>query len=98
MGQSTRLIRFTIDVVFAYLADLPRHADWAGGDLRVEPVSIETLAVGSTFRSRGHQLGFKLQDELMVVAYDPPHGFAFESRGIGGVFRHEFILKPQPDG
>ncbi len=77
--------------VFAYLADLTRHSEWASHNLEVTQTSTGDIGVGSTFSSVGHQMGTH-RDNLAVTEYAEGERFAFESRGDAGVTSHAFDL------
>jgi len=84
--------------VFAYVADLPRHSEWASHTLSLEPQSEGAVAVGSRFKSVGHQFGKDNQDEVTVHEYAPSKRFVFDSEDSSGVFRHTFELTPEGEG
>jgi hypothetical protein len=48
------------EAVFAYVSDLTRHGEWAGGRLTVEAVSPGPVAAGSRHLSRGDVAGQKM--------------------------------------
>lgn len=77
--------------VFAYVADLTRHRDWASHNLEVTKTSSGDVGVGSTFASVGHQMGTH-QDKLAVTEYSEGARSAFESTGDAGVTSHTFDL------
>jgi hypothetical protein len=97
MARKSILISTSPQQAFAYLSDFSRHGEWAQDPLRIDapPRQIES---GSRFRSRGRQLGQDLEDELTVTGFEPGVRLAFESRGRGGLFRHEFEFKPVAEG
>ena len=84
--------------VFAYIADLPRHSEWAAHALKVEARSEGDVGVGSKFSSVGHQFGSDNSDEVTVTEYAAPAKLVFDSEGKGGTFRHTFELTPEGDG
>ena len=83
------IINATPDEVFAYVADLPKHPDWASHNLEVTQTSSDADGAGSTFTSTGHQMGTH-QDNLTVSEYAPGKRFAFESIGDAGTTSHAF--------
>jgi uncharacterized protein YndB with AHSA1/START domain len=84
------------DVVFAYLADFPRHSEWAGDPLRIEQTSPGPVGVGSTFRSVGHEGGREHDQPFTVTGFTPNEYLAFEVDAGFGTVRHWFRI--QPDG
>lgn len=77
--------------VFAYIADLTRHPEWAGNPLEVRSTSDGPLGVGASFESKGRQLGSHT-DAITITEYDPPRTLAFEVRGDAGHTRNWFTL------
>ena len=88
----------TLDVppekAFSYVADIPKHSEWAGDKLEIEPASQGPLAVGSTFNCVGHQMGTH-HGELTITELVPNQKIVFESDDNTGRFRHGFIVKNQ---
>ena len=82
--------------VFAYVADLTRHPEWANHKLKIEASSDAPLGVGSKFNSVGHQMGMESHDEVTVVTYEPLQRFAYEAKSKDGRFRH--LIELRPDG
>src|SRR5688572_22658898 len=91
-------INRTLEDVFAYVADLTRHPEWAANELRIEPIAGETSRPGARFRSRGRQGGFDVINELTVTIYEPPARFAFEAAGKEGRMLHTFTIAPSGSG
>ena len=99
MARSQVIIAAPAEAVFAYLADFRRHGEWAThSGLTVESETPGPTAVGSRFRSHGHQLGRDLDDVLTVTEYEPPKRLSFESRGRFGIWRHSFTLTSSGSG
>ena len=84
--------------VFAYVADLARHPEWASNELKIEARSEGAVGVGSKFSSVGHQFGKDNPDEVTVHEYAPSKRFVFDSEDSSGVFRHTFELTPEGEG
>jgi Polyketide cyclase / dehydrase and lipid transport len=85
------------DKVFEYVADMPRHSEWAQHDLQVTQTSQGGAGVGTTFASVAHQFG--TQRETQTVAdYTPGTRFAFDARGSIGTVRHAFDLSVADGG
>ncbi len=77
--------------VFAYLADLPRHSEWAAHPLQIERTSEGPVGAGSTFRSSARFMGSH-NAELKVTEFTPPSRLTFEATDDSGQWRHEFTL------
>jgi len=88
------------EAVFAYVSDLTRHGEWAGGRLTVEAVSAGPVSAGSQYRSRGDVAGQKDRpNELRVTHYQPPARFAFVAQDPGfGEVAHTFTFASQAGG
>lgn len=88
------------ETVFAYVADLTRHGEWSGGQLKVEAVSAGPVGVGSQYRSFGEVAGQKDRpNELHVTGYEPPARFAFVAQDPDfKEVSHEFTFRPQDGG
>ncbi len=87
------------DKVFAYLADVTRHSEWAqpGHKLIVEKTSEGPIGQGSTFSSVGHQFG-ENQDAVTITEFVPNERVVYESEGGAGRFRHYFLLEEEAGG
>ena len=80
-------LEFKIDVnakpdeVFAYVADVAHHGDWANpkAGLQVEAVSGGATAVGSKFRSSQTFLKKHTGADITVTRYEPPQVLAFDA-------------------
>lgn len=83
--------------VFEYVADMPRHSEWAQHDLQVTQTSQGAVGVGASFASVGHQFGTQRETQT-VVDYTPGARFAFEAKGSIGVVRHAFDLAAADGG
>jgi carbon monoxide dehydrogenase subunit G len=91
------VIKAPPDKVFAYVADLPRHSEWASHNLEVTQTSAGPVAAGSTFESVSHLLGTQ-REKLTVKDYSPGKRFAFESTGSLGVVLNAFDLAAADGG
>ncbi|HLO34631.1 MAG TPA: SRPBCC family protein, partial [Candidatus Deferrimicrobium sp.] len=89
---------------FDYIADMPRHAEWAMNPITVEAVDLPPTHVGSRFRAVGRQGNRDWPSDLVVTAYNRPHRFGFSATGgpigttEGHLHRHEFELSPERGG
>ncbi|MEX2459295.1 MAG: SRPBCC family protein [Actinomycetota bacterium] len=84
--------------VFAYIADLPRHAEWSPTPLRVEPETAGPVHVGSRFRGVGETRGEAVESTIEVTEVDPPRRLVFVATSPSTVFRHEFTVTPAGEG
>ena len=85
--------------VFAYVADVSRHGEWAqpGHKLEVEKTSEGPVGQGATFRSIGHQFG-RNEDTVTITEYAPNERVVYESEGNAGIMRHSFELSSADGG
>jgi hypothetical protein len=84
--------------VFAYVADLTKHGEWAADPLRVETIAPGPVAVGSQYRSTAQAKGRTIQADLRVTEYQPPERFAFVVSDLTGTYEHRFIFRPRDGG
>ena len=82
------------DKAYSYVADIPRHCEWAAHKLEIEPASPGPLAVGSAFNCVGHQMG-EHHTQLTITELVPNEKVVFETEDDTGRFRHGFILKQE---
>lgn len=83
--------------VFSYLADFPRHSEWAQHELKIEQTSGEPVGQGTTFKSVGHAFGRDNEDKLTITEFVPNERIVFDCEASAGRLRHSFELQP-PDG
>ena len=91
------VIKAAPEKVFEYVADMPRHGEWAQHDLEVTQTSQGSVGVGATFASVGHQFGTQRETQT-VVDYTPGTRFAFDAKGSIGTVRHAFDLSAADGG
>ena len=97
--QKDTLINAPPDKVFAYVSDFRRHPEWASHRLSIEPVSEGPLAVGSKFKSVGHQMGMESRDEVTVSEVVADRRLTYDvSTHQGESFRHSIDLQPEGAG
>lgn len=82
------------DRVFSYLADFPRHSEWAAHRLKIEPTSQGAVGQGTKFKSVGHQFGRDNEDTVTITEFVPNQKIVYESMTKEGQFRHWVELKP----
>lgn len=91
-------IRAEPDAVFAYVSDLSKHGEWAGNELRVEPIDNSPIAVGKKYRSDANARGREFHAELVVTDFSAPNVFAFSGRDETGNFSHRFTVEKIAEG
>ena len=86
------------DKVFAYVSDLEKHSEFSHCQ-EIKKTSEGPVGVGSTYQSRGKDMGMTTNDKVEVTEYKPDQGFAWRSTGAMGMqFDWSFELKPQDGG
>ena len=86
--------------VFAYVADVSRHAQWSPRPFRVAdlPPGGELVA-GSTFTSYGHLPGrTDHRNEVRVLELAPPERLVLESVDASGTYRSTFVVAARGTG
>jgi hypothetical protein len=83
--------------VFAYIADLTKHPEWAQHGLQVKQTSGGGPGTGATYESTAKQFGTQRETQT-VTEYSSPIRFVFEAKGKLGLARHTFDLSPSGGG
>ncbi len=89
---------------FEYIADLPRHSEWALDEIHVTPLTPGLAGLGCRYAAVGKQAGKEWPSQLEVTAYEPPARFEFTATGgplaapAGDPHRHEFLFTPMDGG
>jgi len=94
------LVNAPLQKVFDYVSDLTRHPEWSGGELRIDPVKSDPIAVGKEYISHGEVATQKNRpNQLQVTEYAPPHKFSFVAvdPDFGKVY-HVFTFTEQSGG
>lgn len=96
-------VRVSPEIAFAYVADIPRHSEWAVNEVHITPLSPEPVRLGSRYSAVGHQGRRDWPSQLEVTAYEPPHRFAFTAAGgpitaADDLHRHEILFTPEDSG
>lgn len=92
------------EAAFDYVADIPRHAEWADSPMRAEVLDPPPVHVGSRFRSLGVQGGREWPSDLLVTECDRPRRFVFTATGgpvpttEGHLHVHEFTFSEERGG
>lgn len=84
--------------VFAAVADLTRHGEWAANPLKVEAASPGAVAVGSEYRSTARVTGKDIHGILRVEEYEPHSLFSFSVRDSFGQHSHTFTFRAREGG
>jgi uncharacterized protein YndB with AHSA1/START domain len=79
--------------VFAYIADLSRHPEWAQHKIAIKQTSQGEVKVGATFTS-GH-VGKAPKDNVTITDIVPNSRFAYEAQGPEGHDRWSFEVYPE---
>lgn len=88
------------EVVWAWVADINRHAEWSPKPYRVERTGGELNAVGSTYKS----IGFVPPNEpdhandVTITEVVPMTRFALEARDENGTYKNDYELVPVGSG
>ena len=100
MGQVQRQITISAPAktVFGYLADFPRHAEWAAHRLQLQQTSEGPIGVGTTFACTGHMMGRDSHDQVTITEFVPDSKIVFEADGDTGKFRHFLVLQEEGEG
>ena len=98
MAEKQIVINASADKVFSYLAEFPRHSEWAQHKLKVEQTSQGPVGQGTTFKSVGHQFGRDNEDTVTITEFVPNQKIVYESMTKEGHFRHWVELKPADGG
>lgn len=86
-----------IQEVYAYLADLGRHADWAGGLASIERTTPGPIGVGTEYRAV-EAVPARFVSYARITALEPPRRIAWEARDERGVMRSRWSLELREDG
>ncbi len=98
MAEKQITISAPAEKVFSYLADFPRHSEWAQHRLKIEQTSQGPVGQGTTFKSVGHQFGRDNEDTVTVTEFVPNQKIVYEALTKEGHFRHWVELKPMDGG
>jgi uncharacterized protein YndB with AHSA1/START domain len=94
------LVHAPIQKVFDYISDLTKHPEWSGGELKIEPVKSDPIAVGKEYISHGEVAAQKNRpNQLQVTEYESPRKFSFAAidPDFGKVY-HVFTFAEQQGG
>ena len=92
------VVNRTPEDVFAYLADVSKHAEWSPKAYRVEGLDAP-VRLGTRFTSYGWvPKDADHRNEVEVTAFDAPRTIEFTGREKGEDFLNTFVLTPQGGG
>ena len=94
------LVHAPLQSTFEYVADLTRHPEWSGAELRIEEASPGPIAMGKVYRSRGAVAVQKERPNTVRVSeFEPPHrlGFVANDPDFGDV-SHVFTFDKSDGG
>jgi uncharacterized protein YndB with AHSA1/START domain len=88
------LVHAPLQKAFDYVADLTRHPEWSGGELKIEAITPGPIAVGKEYQSRGEvAIQKERPNTVQITEYESPHKFAFAAKDPDfGKVTHEFTL------
>lgn len=94
------LVNAPLQSAFDYVADLTRHPEWSGGELKIEAVTPGPIAVGKEYISHGDVAAQKDRPNIVqITRYESPHRFGFVSKDPDfGKVSHEFTFTEQTGG
>jgi uncharacterized protein YndB with AHSA1/START domain len=86
-------------VVWPWVSQLEKHAQWSTKPYRFEWISGEPNAVGSRYRSEGVIPGDRHhRNEGTITVNDPEERFALDADDPLGVFRNTYTVRDAGDG
>ena len=87
------------ETVFAYVADLTKHGEWARNELVITPNDAnQTLGMGKSYTSKATVRELVFDAQLTVSAFNPSHRFGFKGADSTGSFEHTFTFKAVDGG
>ena len=91
------LVHAPLQKAFDYVSDLTRHPEWSGGELKIEALTPDPIAVGKEYRSRGEVAIQKDRPNTVQVSeYETPRKFAFVANDPDfGKVTHVFTFEGQ---
>src|SRR5215213_1871182 len=91
------LVHIPLQKAFDYVSDLTRHPEWSGGELKIDAITPEPIAVGKEYQSHGEVTVQKNRpNTLQITEYEPPHKFTFVANDPDfGKVTHVFTFTKQ---
>ena len=94
-AQCSVVVQRKPEEVFAYLADIRRHAEWSPKAYRVEGVD-GPVGLGTTFTSYGWvPKDAEHRNDVEVTVFEPSSRLRFTAREKGEDFLSTYVLTPQ---
>lgn len=89
-----------IEVVWPWVAHLDKHGDWSPKPFKIELISGEMNAVGSTYKSLGFipPVEKNHENKVEITESIPNSRFAFKAHDANGDFQNIFTLKSVAGG
>jgi hypothetical protein len=97
-ASSSAIVERPVVDVFAYLIDLPRHVDWKGTVLFIDPLSPQPVAAGFQFLEVRQTLGRRFECVSEVDECEPPRRLAWHAVDGPVAYRLEYTLVQREDG
>src|SRR5262245_3572719 len=94
----TRHVNAPPDRVFAVAADLRRTSAVISGIKRLEVLGDGPIGRGTRFRETRLMFGREATEEMEIVEFDPPRGYAIGCESCGCRYRSEFRFRPADGG
>lgn len=91
-------INAPVERVYSYLADFPRHPEWAAHPLTLQAATPGPLALGSKFHSVGHMMGKDCHDQVTITELTPNQRIGFEVIDGPNLLRHRFTMRTDGEG
>ncbi len=82
------------DVVFPLLSDLQHAAENISGIEQLEILTDGPMDVGTRFRETRTMFGKQATEEMLVTAFDEPHGYTVECDSCGAHYVAAYELIP----
>jgi uncharacterized protein YndB with AHSA1/START domain len=97
---SRAFVHAPLQTLFDYIADLTKHPEWSGGDLKINEVSPGLIAIGKEYFSEGETPMEKDRpNRLKVTEYEHPLKFGFTAEDATfGLVHHQFTFTEQDNG
>ncbi len=97
-AEASLVINCPVSKVFAYLADIPRGAEWQSELLEVQLTSSGPVGIGTTVREVRRFLGRNLETAFTVTEYETDSRLGFESTSGPIPMRGYYSLEGTGDG
>lgn len=88
------------DKVYAYVADVGRHGEWASqaDAMTIKADSPGEPAVGKTYSAEGTLIGKRNPSKVTITDLEPPRRVEIEAEDSSGISGHVFTFTPQDGG